>query len=310
MVNHLESISDSWITTLKSIIEKSLNENMIPFPVSKSVCYEWALDMRLKRESDTILYTSCLYQLAPYINTFVKYMEKFGVSKGRFSSLVSVFSRFSSLIQPKREFTEKSSKILRNIANELSKVVDFGYLYEDEPYSGALLYELGFEDAFKEYAEKVVEIFRLKNVKRVITIDPHTHYILKIVYPKFTNFNISVVNYLELIKPNKKVSLSAVIHDSCLYARFLDMYNNPRKVLDEMGVIRKEHDIITSKDVGGCCGGPIESLAPEVSRKIAEKRINDLSKISNNIIVVCPICLANLSRVANNVNIIDLAELL
>jgi Fe-S oxidoreductase len=303
-------VSDSWIITLKNIIEKSLKESMMPFPVSKSVCYEWALDMKLRRDSDTILYTSCLYQLAPYINTFTKYMEKFGVSKGRFSSLISIFSRFSSLIQPKREFTEKSNKILKNIANELSKVIDFGYLYEDEPYSGALLYELGFEDAFREYAEKVTEIFKLKNVKRIITIDPHTHYILKVIYPKITNFNINVINYLELIKPNKKVNLSATIHDSCLYARFLDMYNLPRRILDDIGVSRKEHDIITSKDVGGCCGGPIESLAPEISSKIAEKRIRDLSKISNNIIVVCPICLANLSRVASNVNIIDLAELL
>ncbi len=307
----MEVPSESWIITLKDIIVKSLHENMMPFPASKSACYEWTRDMKIKKDSDTILYTSCLYQLAPYIDVFTKYMEKLGVSKGRFSSLIPIFSRFSSLLQPRKELAEKSNKILRNIAMELSKVIDFGYLYEDEPYSGALLYELGFEDEFKEYARKVIEVFRSRNIKRLITIDPHTHYILKIVYPKIMNFNIEVVNYLELIKPNKKVDLKATLHDSCLYARFLDMYDVPRKVLDNIGVMRIEHNIITAKDVGGCCGGPIESLSPSVSRRIAEKRINDLSKLSNNIIVVCPICLANLNRVTNNnVNIIDIAELL
>jgi Fe-S oxidoreductase len=88
------------------------------------------------------------------------------------------------------------------------------------------------------------------------------------------------------------------------------MYDLPRKILDEIGVLRKEHDIITAKDSGGCCGGPLESLAPEISRKIAEKRIHDLTKVSNNIIVLCPICLTNLSRIASNVNVIDFAELI
>jgi Fe-S oxidoreductase len=306
----MESISDSWIITLRNLIIKNLKEYMLPLPVSKSICYEWALDLKLRKNCDTILYTSCLYQLAPYINAFTKYIEKFGVSKGRFSSLVSIFSKFSFFIQPNKELVEKANKILRNIANELSKVMDFGYLYEDEPYSGALLYELGFEDEFKEYAEKVVELFKSKNIKKIITVDPHTHYILKVIYPKFVNFNIDVINYLEIIKPNKKVNLTATIHDSCLYARFLNMYDLPRKILDEIGVLRKEHDIITAKDSGGCCGGPLESLAPEISRKIAEKRIQDLTKVSNNVIVLCPICLANLSRVTSNVNIIDFAELI
>lgn len=290
-------------------MEKSLHENMIPLPVQKSICYNWASDLHLRKDTDTILYTSCLYQLVPYIDSFINYMEKLGISRGRFSSLVPIFSRFSSLLQPKKELIKKSEKILRNIVNELSKVTNFGYLYDEEPYSGALLYELGFEDEFKEYAKKVVETFKIKGIKKLITIDPHTHYILKIIYPRVVNFNIEVVNYLELIKPNKKVNLKATIHDSCLYSRFLNMYNAYREILDNMGIERIEHQVFTSKDVGGCCGGPIESLTPEISKRIAETRINDLSKLSNNIVVVCPICLANLSRVAANVNIVDLAEL-
>ncbi|MEM3832674.1 MAG: (Fe-S)-binding protein [Thermoprotei archaeon] len=294
---------------LKNIIKRSLQENMLPLPISKSVCHKWASGLNLKKDSDTILYTSCLYQLIPYINSFTEYMEKFNVSRGHFSSLIPILSKFSFLLKPKKELTEKSEKILRNIVNELSITINFGYLYDEEPYSGALLYELGFEDEFREYVKKVVEIFKSNNIKKIITIDPHTHYILKVVYPKVVNFNIEVVNYLELIRPMKKANLSVVIHDSCLYSRFLDMHDTYRKILDNMSIERKEHQVFTAKDVGGCCGGPIESLAPEISRRIAEIRVNELSKLSKNIVVVCPICLANLSRVPSNVNIIDLAEL-
>ncbi|MGB9728655.1 MAG: heterodisulfide reductase-related iron-sulfur binding cluster [Thermoprotei archaeon] len=303
-------ISESWIITLRNIMEKSLRENMLPLPISKSICHKWASGLNLKKDSDTILYTSCLYQIVPYIDSFIEYMERFNVSKGRFSSLIPIFSRFSFLLQPKKELVEKSEKILRNIVNELSKTVNFGYLYDEEPYSGALLYELGFEDAFREYAKKVTEIFGSKGIKKIITIDPHTHYILKVVYPKIINFNIEVINYLELIKPDKKVNLNVAIHDSCLYSRFLGMYDTYRKILDNMSIERKEHQVFTARDVGGCCGGPIESLTPEISKRVAKIRVNELSKLSKNIVVVCPICLANLSRVSDNVNIIDLAELL
>lgn len=33
--------------------------------------------------------------------------------------------------------------------------IDFGYLYEDEPYSGAILLESGFLYEFQKYGEKL-----------------------------------------------------------------------------------------------------------------------------------------------------------
>ncbi|MEM0458031.1 MAG: hypothetical protein QXD76_03175, partial [Sulfolobales archaeon] len=61
-----------------------------------------------------------------------------------------------------------------------------------------------------------------------------------------------------------------------------------------------------------CCGGPIESIAPRVSGSVARVRLEELTKYSNKIIVMCPICYVSLSRYSKDYNamIHDLAEFL
>ncbi len=82
-----------------------------------------------------------------------------------------------------------------------------------------------------------------------------------------------------------------------------------RSILDNAGVKHLEDPLITGRDTSTCCGGPLESLSPELSRKIAKIRIENLAKLSKTVVTVCPICLANLSRNAEGVvQILDINE--
>ncbi|MGC9153422.1 MAG: heterodisulfide reductase-related iron-sulfur binding cluster [Vulcanisaeta sp.] len=304
---------ESWVRSLVDIMKRSLDSNGLPIPMDKSYCTEWAKDMGIPRGGDTIIYTSCLYQMAPMINQLVPWIEK--IKGTPLTGLAGVLSRFAGfVIKPNKADIDRANNILRNIAKALQRAgISFGFLYEDEPYSGALLYEIGAEDVFKEYFENtVLKTFRKYGIRRVITIDPHTHNILTNVMPNYFKVDLEVINYLDIlreIKVKPKINVDVVIHDSCLYARYLGKYDTYRSILDNAGIKHIEDPLITGKETATCCGGPLESLSPELSRKIAKIRIENLAKLSKNVVTVCPICLANLSRNAEGaVQIMDINE--
>ncbi|AAK43232.1 (Fe-S)-binding protein [Saccharolobus solfataricus] len=283
-------INEDQLNFIRKNLVKYLMEDYLPFPVNRSVCYEWANGLNIRRGGETIIYTGCSYQLAELGKRFDEILPALSKFKGveRFSSILKVFYK------PK---DTRSYKILRNIASVLKSSVDFGYLYEDEPYSGTILLEMGMVEEFKEYAKKLVEVFDSHGVKRIITVDPHTHYTLfRIKEMLSPSWNVEIVNYFELIKNVKvKGEGTFVFHDSCLYSRFLGMRDSIREVIKSSGIVLKEDEMITGKETSMCCGGPLAPINKETSDKIARNRAEALKSVHNKVLLACPFCYANLS---------------
>lgn len=310
------AVVEEFIRGLRSIMLSSLGNIKLPIPVDRSICSAWVEELQIPESGDTVLYTSCLYQLIPYINSFAEMLAKAGPSNiGRFLNRFSpiVVKAAERLIRPPEAEVKRALGMVKSIAQLLIKSgVNFAYL-RDEPYSGALLYELGFVDDFKEYFKGVIEYFKSKGVKTIITVDPHTHNILTVVAPRFFgDLGIRVVNYMELVKAFEKPKISrVVIHDSCLYSRYLGMRDTYRRLLDMASVEHVEDPYVTGQATSMCCGGPVESINPNLANMVAKTRVSTLAKLSANIVTVCPICFANLYRnKPDGVNIVDLAELL
>ena len=312
-------MSLDWFRALRDVIVGSLRDSWLPFPVDKSICTRWREGLSFDNVSDTILYTSCLYQLAPVIERAVAELERFGVTKGgALARLTAIGARFlgKALLRPSDEDVDRANRIIRNIYGMLrASGVRFRVL-DNEPYSGALLYELGFVNEFADYARIVYKVLRDNNVSEVITIDPHTQYTLEKLYPRYVpEFNIRVRSYLDYLDPNKiKVRLGEfTIHDSCLYARYLNKYDLIRGLLRGKANIR-EDPVITGKDTSHCCGGPIESTYPEIAGKVASNRVKELVRLSRNIVAQCPICYVNLRRGIKlsgvEANLFDIAEVI
>jgi Fe-S oxidoreductase len=87
-----------------------------------------------------------------------------------------------------------------------------------------------------------------------------------------------------------------VIHDSCVYARYEGMIQQPRNLLTNAGVTAKEPELAGRST--HCCGGPIESLFPSKAHEIAANRISQLKANGENIVTMCPICQVNLRKAA------------
>jgi len=213
---------------------------------------------------------------------------------------------------------ELYNRRLRNIAVLLKRAgIEFGYLYGEELYAGALVCDLGARSVFEAHARKVYAALKARGVKSVITVDPHSTDMLRDVYPKIIEgYDLEVKSYLEVLAESRltfdrKPGTTVVIHDSCVYARYVDVVDEPRKLLAGAGIGVEQPG--QSGKLTQCCGGPVEALFPEKARKFAEERLAQLKATGcREIVAMCPICLQNLESVAdtNGVSVRDISECL
>lgn len=291
------------------LVVENTRRTGFPVPIDRREVFSWADGLGLPRSGEYYLYTGALYQLVPYINSLVRWLEGFekrrttGRLALRVAKAVSKALDLSKIVRPDPGEVEVSRRVLRSIARLLSKSgVSYGYLYERDGYSGILLYDLGFVDVFAEHAGKVYKALREAGARKVLTIDPHTTHALRTLYPKYVDgYDLEVYNYLELlaekgIEAGDRSGGRVVIHDPCYYARYEDVLEQPRVLLRSSG-----YEVVEPRRTGRmtyCCGGPVEALSPALARRVAETRLQELAEKSDRVVTLCPICYANLSRVA------------
>jgi Fe-S oxidoreductase len=241
---------------------------------------------------------------------------------GKFFGVGRMMNKFINLswFTPRADSMEQGGYNMRvgNIVRLLraANVHDFGYLYGEELYAGALVHDLGVDDVFEKQAYRLHGMLKKRGVRRIITVDPHTTDMLRNIYPKMVSgYDVEVKSYLEVLaeqklEPKNGLELDIVIHDSCVYARYLDIVDQPRWLLEKAGATIREPEY--SGRLTFCCGGPAESLFPSKAREIAAKRMEQLASTGQDVAVMCPICLMNLRNAAEGkgVAVRDISEFL
>jgi len=290
------------------ILADNLRLRRSVLPISKRNVTRWARGLGLSKGGETVLYTGMMYQLIPYIEGLVKAETLLGGSPlakltplGRKINKVVNISAF--LARPSSKLKAVYDQVPIKVARLLRQAgVDFGYLYNDDLYSGALAHDLGADEVVAEHAAKVYAMLRKHGVRTLITIDPHTTNMLRSVYPKLIpGYDLQVKTYLEVLVekglvPRTTLAGEVVIHDPCVFARYEDIVDEPRTLLAATGLTVKEPE--KSGRMTWCCGGPAESLYPEKARANAEKRVEQLAAVSSDVVTMCPMCFVNLSGAA------------
>jgi len=280
------------------------------FPLSTKKSTRWAKDLDIPDGGETVLYTGAMYQLLPYIISMVKLLERVEDNfLARFVFLGRFANRFINLSAlaawPSRKDVERYDEVVRRIAMLLQRSgVEFGYLYGDDMYAGALAHDTGAKGALDAHAHKVYSMLQRRGVKTLITIDPHTTNMMRSVYPTVVDgYDIEVKSYLEVlaengIDPMKTIGGDIVIHDPCMYARYEGIIDQPRVLLEGAGYTIKEP--ANTKSLTYCCGGPIEALFPKKAFEIGRNRVEQLRAAGGECVAtMCPICLATLSKAAD-----------
>jgi Fe-S oxidoreductase len=305
------------------IMMDNLKKRKSVFPISHRKAVKWSQKLEIPEGGETVLYTGSMYQLLPYMLAAVNRMGKMEDSfLGRFVGMGRFFNKMFNvsaiMFRPKRADHRRFRRIIRDIARLLQQAgVEFGYLYKKELYAGALAFDMGADETFVAHARRVHAMLKEQGVRSLITIDPHTTNVLRSVYPTIIDgFDIEVKSYLEVLaandtlRPVNKVAGEITIHDSCVYARYEDIVEEPRKLLERAG-----YTVLEPKDnrnLTHCCGGPIESLFPGMAHQIGKKRVRQLKdKNGLGVATMCPICMATLQQAANgDLEIDDIASFL
>ncbi len=290
------------------ILADNLRIRKSVLPIPKRNVVRWAKGLKLPRGGTTVLYTGMMYQLIPYIEGLVEAEKKLGKSPlarltwlGRAVNRVVNVSAF--MARPSARLRDEYNRVPRDVATLLQQAgVEFGYLYEDDLYSGALAHDLGADEVVVAHAQKVYATLKKNGVERVITIDPHTTNMLRSVYPKLVpGYDIEVKTYLEALlekdpEVRKTLEDQVTIHDPCVFARYENIVDEPRELLRRAGVT--VHEAEKSGRMTWCCGGPVESLYPEKAAANARKRGEQLAAAARTVVTMCPMCLINLSQAA------------
>ncbi len=301
---------------IAEVAKALMDRTGLPVPAPNDVVISWSRDLEIPSSGEWYLFTGGLYQITPYIKSLVEYMQALEGKRSRIARFsvkmaASIASRIP-VLKPDPDLAREVRESLLSIVKLLDRTgVDYAYGAYDS-YTGVILYDLGLLRDLRRHAQNVYEKLRDYGIEKVITIDPHTTHMLKNVYPKvIDDYKLEVKTYIEILDEKgidfKDTGVETVVHDPCYYARYDNIIEQPRRLLKNAGYNVKEPPRAGSMTY--CCGGPLEGIAPSLAKKIAETRMKELSGVSSEITVMCPICMANLKAVAGGgVNVVDLSR--
>ena len=307
-----KSLISQALSTLKGNMERTGD----PLGFKKDYWTGWTDGLNLPRGGETVLLTARMYQMLPYViqATDMVASVKPILPLLSIKAFSKMFEKASSMAgeavlrlkaKGARDVKNKGENVLKGIVSALGKVGEHpAYLYEAEPYSGVLLYDLGLEKHIAPHVKNVYQQLKSSGVKRVITVDPHTTFMLREVFPAYiSDYDLEVLHYLELLSGKiedlktpveQELPKEFVMHDSCVMTRDLGIVEQARQVTAGLGITLLEPE--NTRQDTACCGGPVEYAYADLSGKISNIRIQELADVCKNILVTCPICLINFMK--------------
>ena len=227
-------------------------------------------------------------------------------------------------------FDQRAQQITRAFAAILNKTgIRFAILGKEEMCTGDPVRRAGNEFMFQMMAWQNIQLLNNYQVKKIVTACPHCFNILKNEYPSLGG-NYEVIHHStflqKLINEGRiKITDTATFkgkkityHDSCYLGRANEIYEAPRKVLEELDAELVEMKSCRTK--GLCCGAGGAQMFKEDEK--GTKRINiarteeALETSAQIVAAACPFCNTMITDGVKSkdkqqdVKVFDIAELL
>jgi Fe-S oxidoreductase len=171
----------------------------------------------------------------------------------------------------------------------------------EETCCGYIVEATGFSQEFEKIRERCTENFRQQKEGITLTLCPTCTITLKEKYRLPVEHAIVAVNQKlrepEIAQKLKPLNIRATYHDPCHLGRMLGIFEEPREILQRLGVdvIEMEHNRYFSTCCGG--GGGLRAVDDSLSIEISKNRIRDALAVGvEMIITVCPTCESTLLR--------------
>jgi len=300
---------------------------------SKGAGARWAKDLGLPKDRETVFFAGCGYQYTSELESLmslIRKIDKSAVSTEMTMSLAGFqkklgFDAGGIYRKVMSRGGEADAAPLRDAVRVLDRLgIEFGYLADDEPCCGGLLYYIGMQKEFTAHSQKVQSQLKSRGVKQVISIVPSCTYTLRQLIPASANGNgVEVKHFCEVV--DEKLSslelrfprkAKVTYHDPCQLGRSLGLVEEPRRILRAVKDIEFVETEWTNCEWATCCGGGggFEAVFPELSQVLAVNRTKELLETGAEIIVThCPGCIMQLREglkelKVKDVEVLDLAQ--
>jgi glycolate oxidase len=192
-------------------------------------------------------------------------------------------------------------------------------LVSDEVCCSYIVGAVGFQDQFKEARARFQQVYGPHLEGEILTVCPTCTATLRDEYGLNVKHALEAVaerlQELELAPLNRQVTY----HDPCHLGRMLGITEEPRQILQALGLelVEMEHHGVFSTCCGG--GGGVLDVDRNLAIEVAKNRIRDAVAVgAQTIVTACPTCQPSLlrasGRLANEldlfVDVLDLWELL
>jgi heterodisulfide reductase subunit D len=226
-------------------------------------------------------------------------------------------------------FDDRYKKVVRSFAKILSHInVSYAVLGKEETCTGDPARRAGNEMLYQMQALQIIEIFRMYDVKKIITICPHCYNIFKNEYPDLGG-KYEVINYLQFLNMNIEEgklnidtaslkNVSVTYHDPCYLGRANNIYDEPRHILKKLTGNLVE--MPRNKSFALCCGAGGAQMFKEAEKGekevFIERTEEALSTETRVIATACPFCMTMITdglkykNREEEVKNLDIAELI
>jgi Fe-S oxidoreductase len=301
---------------------------------SKSSRAKWAKGLDLPRTGETIFFAGCGYQFNSALESLMsllRKMDKSAIGSELPMNLANLQKKLGlDLAEVYRKVAvrggDADGQPLRDAVKVLHNLgIEFGYLAEDEPCCGGLLYYIGLQNEFNKNSQEVYKRLKSSGVKRIISIVPSCTGTLRALVPKYVEgYDLEVKHFSEVVLEGIQSmdlrfprEVKVTYHDPCQLARNLGLIEEPRQILRAIKGIKLVETDWTSGEWATCCGGGggFEAVFPEFSQILAVNRTRELLETGAEIIVThCPGCIMQLEDglkelKVDGVEVLDLAQI-
>ena len=208
-------------------------------------------------------------------------------------------------------FLEREGDALKYL--EILKKLGIKPKVVDETCCGMPFGVLGYKDDFAVQKE---EFHRRFPYKEFICLCTTCAFFIKKAYPDLKpKYVIEVIAEKLPGYKTKKLGLKATYHDPCNVARGMNMVDEPRVILKQIGVELVE--LPTNRKEAECCGGGGGVLVTDkaLAERLAKKRVDQAIELGvDTLATLCPTCELNISNMAEknggNLKVINVLDLI
>ncbi|MBD3350937.1 MAG: hypothetical protein GF364_05570 [Candidatus Lokiarchaeota archaeon] len=194
-------------------------------------------------------------------------------------------------------------KDMRNDVLKILELLDIDYvLLEDEECCGYFIWNTGDHKSAEKVIRKNEKKF--KPFSKIICACAGCFTFFKSNYKeniKFEHFIETIYHrFIEIEERNEikiqkeaKLQKPVIFHDSCHLTRPHGIIDEPRIIMNKMGLKLTEFSM--SKDKGLCCGadGGMRIVNPKLSLEITKDRTKEAATKSKKLYTLCPFCIYN-----------------